>query len=164
VVRIMAAALQRAGHRRGKHRLGIAPCDRLRDIFGQIGKLAAVPGDDLVVALPALVDPGIGADHEPIGESQQEAPQGGREAPGAGHVVTIGQLAAQCRVSLQGTLEALRRHGKPAMRPDYSCGRVVAEDQLERALVAVGVEIEFRGGREIDHPLDNSPAASSPKT
>ena len=60
-----------------------------------------------------------------------------------------------CAELLQGTLETLRRHAEPAMRPDYACGRVVAEDQLERALVAVGVEIEFPGSREIDHPLDH---------
>ena len=58
-------------------------------------------------------------------------------------------------MALESAFDALGRHVEPAVRPDHPCLGVVAEDELERALVAMRMEVEPAGGRKIDEPPDD---------
>src|SRR5215468_2666784 len=83
--------------------LGVAVGDALGLILRQLRKPAAVGLHDGVVAEPAFVDPGIGAEQEAVGVTSEElAPLGRKLASAAlADAAAVGKLAHQLGISLQ---------------------------------------------------------------
>src|SRR5690349_15722513 len=74
--------------------LGIAVGDALGLILGKLRKPAAVGLHDGVVAEPAFVGPGIGAEQEAVGVTSEElAPLGRKLAAALADAAAVGQLA-----------------------------------------------------------------------
>src|SRR5262245_36702786 len=135
--------------------LGIAVGDAFGLILGKLRQPAAIGLHDGVVAEPALVDPGIGAEQEAIGMTSEElAPLGRKLAAAFADAATVGELADQLGVCLQQLPHPPCRRRKSGMRPDDLGAPIVREQNQERRLVAMGEKIEITSGGEVDDPLD----------
>src|SRR5215471_10851771 len=135
--------------------LGIAVGDALGLIRGKLREPAAVGLHDGVVAEPALVDPGIGAEQEAIGMTSEElAPLGRKLAAALTDAAAVGEFAHQLGIYLQQLPHPPCRRRKSGMRPDDLGAAIVREQNQERRLVAMGEKIEITSGGEVDDPLD----------
>src|SRR6516164_1227404 len=135
--------------------LGVAIGDALGLVLGKLRQPAAVGLHDGVIAEPALVDPGIGAEQEAIGMTSEElAPLGRQLAAAFADAATVGELAHQLGVCLQQLSHPPCRRRKSGMRPDDLGAAIVREQNQQRRLVAMGEKIEITSGGEVDDPLD----------
>src|SRR6516165_4357157 len=135
--------------------LGIAVGDAFGLILGKLRQPAAIGLHDGVVAEPALVDPGIGAEQEAIGMTSEElAPLGRKLAAAFADAATVGELAHQLGIGLQQLPHPPCRRRKSGMRPDDLGAAIVREQNQERRLVAMGEKMEITSGGEVDDPLD----------
>src|SRR6516165_1456300 len=110
--------------------LGIAVGDALGLILRKLRKPAAVGLHDGVVAEPAFVDPGIGAEQEAVGVTSEELTPLGRKLAAAAlaDAAAVGQLAHQLGISLQQLSHPPRRRRESGMRPD-DLGTAIVREQ-----------------------------------
>src|SRR5262249_49571045 len=135
--------------------LGIAVGDALGLILGKLRKPAAIGLHDGVVADPAFVDPGIGAEQEAVGVTSEElAPLGCKLAAALADAAAVGKLAHQIGIGLQQLSHPPRRRRESGMRPDDLGAAIVREQNQERRLVAMGEKIEITCGGKVDDLLD----------
>src|SRR5712691_3642892 len=84
------------GGPRSEQALGVAAGDAFGLVGGKLRQPGAVGLEDAVVAKPALVDPGVGADQKAVGmECEKIAPLRGELARAVGDAAAVGQLAPQ---------------------------------------------------------------------
>src|SRR5262245_59057799 len=142
-------------HLAAEQPLGIAVGDAPGLLLGKLREPAAIGLHDGVVAEPALVDPGVGAEQEPIGMPGEELAPFARElAIARGDAAAVGELAHQRGIALEQLAHARRRRRKAGMGPDDLGLRIVPEQDEERRLVAMGEEIKIARGGEVDDLLD----------
>src|SRR5215475_15587020 len=135
--------------------LSVAMGDALGLVLGKLRKPAAVGLHDGVVAEPALVDPGIGAEQEAIGMTREElAPLGRELAAALADAAAVGELAHQLGICLQQLPHPLRRRRESGMRPDDLGAAIVREQNQKRRLVAMGEKIAITSGGKVDDLLD----------
>src|SRR5499426_2073116 len=96
--------------------LGIAVGDAPGLLLGKLRQPAAIGLHDGVVAEPALVDPGIGAEQETIGMPGKElAPFAREPAVACGDAAAVGELAHQRGIALEQLAHPPRRRRKTGM-------------------------------------------------
>src|SRR5262249_26346486 len=135
--------------------LGVAMGDALGLVLGKLRQPAAgaLPGG--VIAEPALVDPGIGAEQEAIGMTGEElAPLGRELAAALADAAAVGELAHQLGICLQQLPHPLRWRRESGMRPDDLGAAIVREQNQKRRLVAMGEKIAITSGGKVDDLLD----------
>src|SRR5262245_44832745 len=111
--------------------LGIAVGDAFGLILGKLRQPAAIGLHDGVVAEPALVDPGIGAEQEAIGMTSEElAPLGRKLAAALTEAAAVGEFAHQLGICLQQLPHPPCRRRKSGMRPDAASWKPARESRF----------------------------------
>src|SRR5258708_5795446 len=110
------------------NRSAFAVGDALGLILGKLRKPAAVGLHDGVVAEPAFVDPGIGAEQKAVGVTSEElAPLGRKLAAALADAAAVGKLAHELGIRLQPLAHPPRRRRESGMRPDDLGAPIVRE-------------------------------------
>src|SRR5262249_34035733 len=98
--------------------------------------------DDLRILIPSAVDPGVRAHDESIRVREEKRAPGRRDLAALGNVVPERQFADESGIALHVACDLLRRRRESGVRPDDLRSGIVAEQKLERCVVAMRVQPE----------------------